>query len=328
MSVPYARRAGTVLRDNGLWLTAALGLVVFFGTFLVADAGAVVDALSSVEPVTVLAMLGLVTVSYGVRFLKWAYYLRELDVDVPLRVSVLTFFSGLMMIVTPGKVGETWKAWFMRDLSDVPVNRTVAVVGAERVTDLLALTAIAFLGVFLYEQSPAVLVGVTAAFAVGLGVLNWRTACLGALDRCRRLPVVGSHAGSVRRFYENAYDLFRLRPLAVAMALSVVAWGLEGLALWVVLRDFGVSATPVVGLAVFGFGSVVGALSLLPGGLAAAEASIAGSLAALGYPRSVAVGATLVVRAGTLWYGVALGATLFGLYRLRTSNGRSDDPDS
>jgi uncharacterized protein (TIRG00374 family) len=93
------------------------------------------------------------------------------------------------------------------------------------------------------------------------------------------------------------------------------------MSLFFVLRGFDVPADPLVGLSVFGFGSVVGGVSMLPGGLGAAEASIAGLLVALGYDRPVAAGATLVVRVGTLWYGAAFGTVGFGLFELRRRSG-------
>ena len=316
MNVYVARGVGAI-REHGLWLTAVLAVVTFLGLFLVGETRAVLEALAAVELWTVPAALLLVTLGYGVRFLKWEYYLRTLDVEVPLRTSALVFFSGLMLTVTPGKLGELWKAWFLRDLEDVPASTTTSVVGAERVTDVLALTAFASLGIFVYRQSLIVLVGVASAFLVGLGVLQWRSLCLGLLERSRNVPVVGRYAPELRTFYEGAYSLFRPRPLSVATGLSLVSWGLEGLAFWLVLEGFGAAATPALGLFVFGLGSVVGALSMLPGGLAATEASMVGVLLAFGYAPAVAAGATLLVRVLTLWYGAIFGTVVFGAYKLR-----------
>jgi len=117
---------GTALvRQHGLWLTAVLSVAAFLFPFLVSDAAEVADVLFALEPWRVGAMFGLTTVSYGIRFLKWEYYLRELDVTVGSRMSLLVFLSGLMMVITPGKAGEVWKSWFLRDLRGVPVSRTV-----------------------------------------------------------------------------------------------------------------------------------------------------------------------------------------------------------
>jgi uncharacterized protein (TIRG00374 family) len=311
----YLYRIQNAVRKHGLWVTALLTVAVFFGLFLFGDAPAVVDALDSLELWRIGAVFALVTVSYGVRFLKWEYYLRELGIDVPVRTSLLVFVSGLMMVITPGKAGEVWKAWFLRDEQDVPVNQTAPVVGAERVTDLLALAAFAFLGVVVYRQSSTMLIGVTVVFLGGVALLQWRTICLRILVLLETVPVVGSYVDKIREFYESTYRLFQPKPLGVALVISLVAWGLEGLALWIVLEGFVADASVLVALFVFGLGSVVGAASLLPGGLGASEASMVGMLVVLNYSRAIAVSSTLVIRVGTLWYGAVLGTVVFVSYR-------------
>lgn len=321
-----AGRVRGLLREHGLWTSGALTAVVFGAMVLYADAGRVRDAFAAFDPWAFAAVLGLATVGYGVRFLKWEFYLRELDESPGLRTSALVFLSGLMMVVTPGKAGEVWKAWFLRDRSGAPVARTVSVVGAERATDLLALGLFAATGLAVYSRSSTVLIAVGAAFSLGLGLLQWRSASLRLLSAVESLPAVGRYATEIREFYDSAYALFRPRPLVVSTALSLLAWGLEGVALWVALEGFGANATLLVGLFVFGLGSVVGAASLLPGGLAAAEASMVGLLLTFDYARPIAVGATIVVRVGTLWYAALLGLGVFSLYKLALARRTVPEP--
>ncbi|WP_049902948.1 lysylphosphatidylglycerol synthase transmembrane domain-containing protein [Halococcus agarilyticus] len=310
--------------EHGVQATAVLTLVVFGALFLYADAGAVVDAFSRFEWPAFAAVIGLTTVGYAFRFGKWEFYLRELGVDIPLKTSLTVFFSGLMMVVTPGKAGEVWKAWLLRDMEGTPASLTTSVVGAERVTDLISLSMLAGVGVVAYGRSPAVLIALAVAFAAGIGLLQWRAGCLRLLDAAASLPVVGQYATSLERFYESTYALFRLRPLSVATLLGIVAWGLEGVALWIVLAGFGVEAALLVGVFVFALGSVIGAVSMLPGGLGAAEASMAGLLLTFGIAESVAAGATMVIRVGTLWYAAVLGFVVFSVHKYRADESGPD----
>ena len=314
-------RARRFLGEHGLWLSAALTVGVFVALIVYADAGQVRRAFATFDWRALIAVFALATAGYAVRFLKWEFYLRELGVTVPLRTSAIVFLSGLMMVVTPGKAGEVWKAWFLRDQSGVPVSKTTSVVGAERATDLLALGGLAAVGLGVYSRSSTVLMAMGAAFVLGLGLLQWRSGCRRLLARCESLPVIGQYAADIERFYESTYALFRLRPLVAATVLSVIAWGFEGIALWMALLGFGVEADPLVGLFVFSLGSIVGAVSLLPGGLGAAEASMLGLLLTFGYTEAVAAGATIVVRVGTLWYAAALGFVTFTLYKLLSARG-------
>lgn len=304
------------LADHGTTATAVFALVVFGGLLAVGDGTALLRALERVPPRTFLGVIGLTTVGYGFRFLKWHYYLRRLGVDVSRRLSSLSFFSGLMMVVTPGKAGELWKAWFLRDEAGASTSLTASAVGAERLTDVIALAVLAATGVVVLGRSSVFLVGVGGVLVGGILLVQWQSLCLGLLDRLAAFPVVGSVAEQLEEFYRGTYDLLRAWPLTVATVLSVAAWGLEGVALWLVLSTFSPEATLVTGLFVFGLGSVVGAVSLLPGGLGAAEASMVGLLLGFGYTEPVAVAATLVVRLGTLWYAAALGTTVFGAHRL------------
>jgi uncharacterized membrane protein YbhN (UPF0104 family) len=327
MTASHERSGGAMARvrrvasDHGVWVTAVLTVVVFAALLVVADAGKVVAAFARFDMRAFAAVLGLTTVGYGFRFAKWEFYLRELDIHVPLKTSLTVFFSGLMMVVTPGKAGEVWKAWLLRDEAGVPASRTTSVVGAERITDLLSLSMLAAAGVVAYGYSSAVLVALAVVFVLGLSLLQWRAGCLCLLSWAESLPVVGDHAKALETLYESTYALFRFRPLSVATLLGVIAWGLEGVALWLILRGFGVESTLLVGMFVFALGTVIGAVSMLPGGLGAAEASMVGLLLTFGVANPVAVGATMVVRVGTLWYAAVLGFVVFSAHKLLAGSG-------
>ena len=71
----------------------------------------------------------------------------------------------------------------------------------------------------------------------------------------------------------------------------------------------------------------MGAASLLPGGLAAAEASMVGMLVILGYTQTIAVSATVIIR-GTLWYGAILGMYVFVVYRFVRDQAQVTSPSS
>ena len=309
-------RIRRLVSDHGVWVTAVLTVLVFGALFVFADAGAVVDAFARFDPWAFAAVLGLTTVGYVFRFGKWEFYLRELGVDVSLKTSLTVFFSGLMMVVTPGKAGEVWKAWLLRDEEGVPASRTTSVVGAERITDLLSLSLLAAVGVVAYGRSPTVLVAFAVVFVLGIALLQWRAGCLRLLSWAESLPVVGEYAKALETFYESTYALFRFRPLSVATVLGVIAWGLEGVALWVTLRGFGVETTLLVGVFVFALGTLIGAVSMLPGGLGAAEASMTGLLLTFAVAEPIAVGATMVIRVGTLWYAAVLGFFVFSAHKL------------
>jgi uncharacterized protein (TIRG00374 family) len=98
----------------------------------------------------------------------------------------------------------------------------------------------------------------------------------------------------------------------VAIAISVISWEFECLAMYFVLDGFGVDSSVLLSTFVFSFSSLVGAVSMIPGGLLVAEGSFAGLLILSGIPKGIAATATMVIRFCTLWFGVIVGlVTLF-----------------
>ena len=96
--------------------------------------------------------------------------------------------------------------------------------------------------------------------------------------------------------------------MCVATLISVPAWFWECLAFYFALKGFGAALPVLQATSIYGFSSVAGALSMLPGGLGVMEGSLAGLLRGSGVARPEAVGATLIIRACTLWFAVAVGA--------------------
>jgi uncharacterized protein (TIRG00374 family) len=95
--------------------------------------------------------------------------------------------------------------------------------------------------------------------------------------------------------------------LAAGLALSAAAWGAEGVGFWLVVRDYAPAAAPLRALFDYSASTLAGALSMLPGGLLAAEGSLAALLDAQGLDHATAASATLIIRGATLWFAVAHG---------------------
>lgn len=290
----------------------AFGFVVLLVTTFLGDARQVAGRLAGFAWPLAPAALACTLFNYALRFVKWHFYLHQIGAGgLPLRDSARLFVGGFPLAVTPGKIGEVLKAVWLRRKTGTSVPRGVTVVLAERISDGLAVLALSSLGVVAYPRY-------APAFAAALGVLisiiavsQIRPLALRLLDWAQRVRGVRRMASGLRELYEGSYTLFRPRATLVAVGLGTLSWLGEGVGFYLILIGLGVpGGWETLGKAVFilSFATVVGALSTLPGGLGAAEGTIAGMLAiVLGLPASTAAAATLLIRFATLWFGVAIG---------------------
>lgn len=249
--------------------------------------------------------------NYLVRFFRWHWYLQLTGIALPVRQSWVVFFSGLAMSVTPGKFGEVVKSFFVKRLTGTPVRTTLPVVFAERLTDLLSVLLLAAIGVSSFRYSGSVVwVGIAVVVIIFSAVMNPRIAkyCLGVLGR---VPALRNMSENIVEVHAGAARLLAPMPLAIALLLGIVAWLCECVAFFLTLYALGQPFGLQSAIFLYAFSTLVGAVTLLPGGLGTTEGSMAGLLVLRGVPKELASAATLVIRVATLWFAVALGLLFF-----------------
>jgi uncharacterized membrane protein YbhN (UPF0104 family) len=212
---------------------------------------------------------------------------------------------------TPGKSGEAVRSLLLRRECGVPVPPTLMALVVERLTDGTAVLVLVLfnLPLLLRWQVPLVVpIAAVAVVMVGLGLF-----CRGTRGRSllrslaiRLLPDRLAKAGG-----DGLAALRRLlQPVLLLQAtlIGAVAWSLEGVSLWLLLRGMGMDAVGIGGATLAHTAAgLLGALSLLPGGLGSTEAGTVGLLALQNIPIAVATPATLLIRLMTLWFATALG---------------------
>ena len=289
-------------------LALVLGLAVYLVLAIVSGLEDLRDALSGFDVFLIPAILGLVSLSYAVRFVRWTYYLRLLKVRVPLRANAAIFAAGLSMTISPGKLGEVLKCVFIKDVAGTPVARTAPAVVAERVTDGTGMVLWGLLGALAFSFGPWLLLLFLALTGVGIAVLRSRRLSLLAEKALRKLPLLDRLAPHVGDFHGASNELLAFRPLVVASAISFLGWGLECAAVYLCALGVGAEEPFLVVVFVFAVSSLAGAASMLPGGIGAAEAGMAGMFTAVaGLSGGLAVALTFIVRLTTLWFATLVG---------------------
>ncbi|MDQ3864859.1 MAG: flippase-like domain-containing protein, partial [Actinomycetota bacterium] len=263
------------LRRN-LALALALGAAVYLVIAVLSDLDDLTAALDSFDYALIPAILGLVALSYVGRFLRWMYYLRVLKVSVPTGINAAIFTSGLSMTISPGKLGEVLKSVFVRRASGVPVARTAPAVVAERATDGTGMVLWGFLGAFALNLPPWTLLVFLAVAVFGIAILRSKRLSLAAERILWKLPFVNRLAPHLGAFHGASNELLATRPLLVGTAISFFSWGLECTGVYLCAVGLDANRPFLLIVFVFAVSSLLGVLSMLPGGIGVVEAGLYG----------------------------------------------------
>lgn len=289
-----------------------LGFFVLLGLTLMGDLRQVSQVMLEFDWRIFPIVLLLTLCNYGMRFYKWHFYLDQIGAKgISWAESLRMFVAGFPLGITPGKVGEALKGVWIKRLSGVPVGRGISVVMAERISDGMAIIGLSTLGVIAYPQFWPEFAFILGSLIVLIVLSQIRPVALWMLGIGEKLSIIKKFSHQLREFYEGSFSLFRPKPAFVGIGIGVVSWLCEGVGFYLILTTLGLpTGWHTLSMAVFvlSFSTVLGAASALPGGLGAVDASIAGMLTFLmGVDASVATAATLLIRLGTLWFGISLG---------------------
>ena len=309
------------------WLIAAIavGALIYLGGSIWAGFSKMKEQFQIFEWVMFVYAIGLTLSNYALRFVKWHYLLGRLNVKMPLIEDMWTFTAGLSMAISPGKAGELLKPYVVRARTGAPMATTIPALITERLTDGIALLILTATGVTTFAADQTIwLVALALCILAGLAILASERLSLGILHSLGKL-------GPLSKIVPKLIEMMKAMRTCVApislvwtIFLSVIAWGAECIAFYVIFKGLGVEASWQLCCFLYSAATLAG--SVFFGGVGVADGALAGgALKFIKLSSSQAFTAAFLVRIATLWLGVLLGA--IALFKVSTMLGGRVDLD-
>ena len=219
------------------------------------------DSLLAATPTWVLLGLGLMCSSMAVRGVAWSQILRVAMPKAPLRVFDAmqgTFVGVLMSATLPARLGEPSRALIVARRSGRPREYFPTVVGTIVSQALLNVLALTILGIVMFttvdlfsKHHDALVAFAVTPIAVLLAVLAAPALLRGGVpSRSRRLQAWARKARSAAMQVRAGLLVFRApRRGAAAIALQLLAWGLQWVSCYVLLVALGLDHEAGMGAA-------------------------------------------------------------------------------
>ena len=300
-----------------IFISIAFGGLLYLVFTIYADYQQVLNSFSKFNLFLLPLLLFLSFLNYSARFLKWDYYLSVVGIKIKKIDSFSIFMSGLVMSVTPGKLGELLKAYLVKEVNGDPVSKTAPIIFAERITDFLSLLCISIIGAIVYKYGGEISIIVAIIFIVLIFVISNKKIALPILGILERINFLNKYIHNIHTAYESSYKLLSIKPLLLMTFISLVSWGFECIGYYLILRNFGIDFGLLWASFSYCFATVVGAISMLPGGLGVTEGSLTYFLVEKNISTDIAVTTTFIVRVVTLWFAVLVGIFAVSFYQKR-----------
>ena len=302
---------------NRVFLSIAIAALIYLIFMIYVDYEKVIGSFKNFNWYLLPALLLLSLGNYLSRFFKWEYYLKIIDVKLHKLDSLSIFMSGLIMSVTPGKMGELLKSYLVKQVNGTSISKTAPIVFAERATDFLSLTIMALTGAYIYDYGKNILIIIGLIILTGLIIISNKKLFYKIISLFSNISFISKHIFKIRTAYDSSSKLLSITPLLLMTLLSIISWGFECFGYYLILTNFEIGIDVLWAFFSYSFATIVGALSMLPGGLGVTEGSLTLMLVQKGLSEHNAFAATFIVRAVTLWFAVLVGAISVLFYQKR-----------
>jgi uncharacterized protein (TIRG00374 family) len=290
---------------------ASIGLVLIFTCYIVLlwwgdRAYRVFDDLAPFfQLAPLVAVVSLVT--YAIRFTRWHNLLRWAGYTTPWLHGFLAYLSGFAFTATPGKVGELARIRYLQPLG-VQAKDVISVFILERTLDIVVVLLLSLMVAihgsmfglaFAFVVCFVGIVGGLAIYGRALEPVSLWLTRLKMLRLARGLDNLRHAFIGLRRWSHIQW--------LISFALGLCAWLLTALSFVIVLHGLGIGVAISSALGMYPLAMLVGAASMLPGGLGTTEAAIVAQLQLHDVPMDLALAVAVVIRLGTLWFAVLVG---------------------
>ena len=297
-----------------------LAVLVYAGFAIWGGVGKIKIGLSHFQWWTFGAAFGLAFGNYILRFFKWQFYLAKLGIEnVGVVDSFLTFLSGFVLTISPGKVGEVFKSLVLFETHGVPMPKTAPIVVAERITDLIGIIVLIVLGSLGFHGGAVPAAVGSALVGTMLAIIASRRASFAVIEFVSRLPGPFRKIGpKLEEAYESLTVLVAPKNLVWPTLLSIMAWSLECFALAIILHGFDAHVPVPLSVFFYATSTLAGAVIPVPGGLGVTEAGLRQQMTTMGHvDDATSTAAMMLVRFATLWFAVGVGFVALALIKRR-----------
>ena len=299
----------THMRFNNTILLILTATIILYAIFLfLADFNLIQEKISNFKINYLPIILILVTLSLIPIFIRWHFLLKNCEINIPLTKSIAVFLSGMAFDITPGQIGALMKSQILKISSNIPRTKTAPIVFIEKLYDLIGAIIAAAMGIIILGMESYLIIIPILVLTIIFFFMYYRPASELFFKRITKTKYFSKYVENISEFDKIVQKSTSVKIATICILLAVTYWFIISTAVYYTLIAFDVNTLDYLKvLAIYATSALLGAVSLIPGGVGIAEGTIAGLLTLEGIDISIALVLSVVIRVFTFWFVVVVG---------------------
>ena len=238
------------------------------------------------------------------KILRWRLLCKKVGLKISLFSDIKTWVGSQAFLATPGGAGLGIRSILLKKKFGLPISQTLPIILYERIIDLVSVTFIIFLLKIRFFMRINILIPIIIAIFI---VCTFYSSIKHFIYQFlyKFFPL---QKKSAIQFLNSFKMLLNLRLNTLSIFIGICPWLVEGYSLNLIINNIGqFEISWYDSLFTHLLATLLGALSFLPGGLAATEFSIVGLLSLFKIPLEVSTTSGILIRLLTIWLATIIG---------------------
>jgi uncharacterized protein (TIRG00374 family) len=302
-------------------LIGLIGLAGIAGVIVFLNPSHVGAALKDFRLVLIVPILVLSLLTYLLQGIRWHFLLKDVGTNLRLRDTLLVNLAG-QTITAVVPLGDLTRAAFASEAGGTDFGVVAATITVQELSYTLLLILSALPAILALGYGLAAVVPVAIGIAAIVVILTVSPVFCRVHDLLARLPFLNRLLPAIDELQQQTVQLLHRPDALVLSILDAARVVLAVTALWLVLAGLEPGRVGWWQTAfVLALSTVGGAVSLIPGGIGANEASVAALLIFLGFDYGAAGAAAIIQRTIVTGLSLALGAGAYAVIHRRLNLG-------
>ena len=299
----------THMRFNNTILLILTATIILYAIFLfLADFNLIQEKISNFKINYLPIILILVTLSLIPIFIRWHFLLKNCEINIPLTKSIAVFLSGMAFDITPGQIGALMKSQILKISSNIPRTKTAPIVFIEKLYDLIGAIIAAAMGIIILGMESYLIIIPILVLTIIFFFMYYRPASELFFKRITKTKFFSKYVENISEFDKIIQKSTTVKITTICVLLAVTYWFIISAAAYYTLIAFDINILDYLKvLAIYATSALLGAISLVPGGIGITEGTLVGLLTLEGIGISTALILSVMIRIFILWYPVCLG---------------------
>ena len=317
-----------IIRRTGLILLHSLGFVLLYFVVRNLDFQVIRENFSLFKPWKIAAGLGILLMVYLIKTYRWLTINRSFGLKTTYGTLLVFFlFSGLLSAITPGRLGEFSRIWFIQKQYKAGITVSTSSVLLDRIWDVLILSMIGGISMillisrFTIEWYTMALMGMIFLFALGLILFP-------GLIFKPALALAGNRP--IREELEYIYRVWKKNRLSLIIpgfSTSLLAFGILAIIPVIFSADLDAPVQYGTGVTAVSISNILSFLPVTVAGFGTREFIFTRVWAIQAYPAHIAISVSTIYFICTylgsmLFGGIVYGGWIRKFYKLREIRSR------